>query len=256
MDFKYTNQTYMVVGCTKGIGYQVCTQLLQNDANVIGIARKGLELSQLDEQYPKFTPVKGDISLVETVENCKKAIPVGLHGIFLSPLSMYKKPFAQTTNNDWDQAYSRLVKWKMLLLNAVMPILSRNKTVQTRVVIGETGHVCNVSEGDALNNVLKQISTGLVKTLAKEYGPLNVTVNGVAYEYMGSESLTSHLKTVEKQTNIPFQDLQNSLIDQIPAKKIGQPTDIAKFILWLFSEQSQYLNGQVHYFDGGQSSGI
>jgi len=240
MNFKYTNQTFLIIGCTKGIGFELCLQLLNQNAHVIGVARKSLELKQLAVQYPRFIPVEGDITKSETIEACKRAIPVALNGLFLSPFNTYKKRFSETQNHDWDTAYNLLVKWKVNLLSTLLPILTRDSTRPSRVIIGETGHGYSIHEGDVLNNVMKQTNKGLVKSLAKEYGPYNITINSVAFEYLNTDAFASHIKTLERQTRISAKDLEDSILDAIPSRKIGQPRDLANYILWLLGEHSQY----------------
>ena len=82
----------------------------------------------------------------------------------------------------------------------------------------------------------------LTKSLAKEVGRRNITVNCIAPGLIETD-MTSHLSDTVKQ----------GYLDRIPLKKLGKPKDIGQMILFLCSDEASYITGQTFYIDGGMS---
>jgi 3-oxoacyl-[acyl-carrier protein] reductase len=80
----------------------------------------------------------------------------------------------------------------------------------------------------------------LTKALAKEVAPYNIRVNCVAPGFIATD-MTAQMK----------EDLKNKFTQLIPAGRFGSPEEIAKVVLFLLSDQSNYITGQVIKADGG-----
>ena len=85
---------------------------------------------------------------------------------------------------------------------------------------------------------------GLTKTLALEYARYGIRVNAVAPGFI----------TTAMTAQIPEQ-LRNQAIEHIPLKRVGTPTDVANLHLFLASDDSSYITGQVIFVDGGVTVG-
>ena len=81
---------------------------------------------------------------------------------------------------------------------------------------------------------------GLTKTLAKELGSKGVTANVVSPGYIETD-----------MTGALAADLKEGVIKTIPARRFGQPEEIADTVAFLASEQASYISGQVLVVDGG-----
>ena len=82
----------------------------------------------------------------------------------------------------------------------------------------------------------------LIKSLAKEVGRRNITVNCIAPGVIETDMI-AHLTDTVKKNNL----------NRIPLKKFGKPEDIGKMILFLSSDEASYITGQTFYIDGGIS---
>jgi 3-oxoacyl-[acyl-carrier protein] reductase len=102
-------------------------------------------------------------------------------------------------------------------------------------IVGITGNVgqCNYSASKA--GVI-----GITKTVAKEFAPRNIRVNAIAPGFIQT-SMTD---------KIP-ENIRNQMIDSIPLKELGSPTDIANAVEFLASDKARYITGQVITVDGG-----
>ena len=110
------------------------------------------------------------------------------------------------------------------------------------------GNVINISsvvglmgnKGQANYAASKAGIVGFTKTVAKEYGRKNIRCNAIAPGYIATE-MTAQLS--EAQTD--------ELKKQLPLARLGMPEDIAELALFLASEKSSYITGEVIKVDGG-----
>ena len=114
------------------------------------------------------------------------------------------------------------------------------------------GRIVNVSSLAGLNGMVgggsyaaaKHGVIGLTKTAAAEYGNLNIKTNAVCPGFIETPILE----------NVPQQILDYSTKLRVPMKRIGQPEEVAKAIVWLLSDESSYVNGHHLLIDGGFST--
>jgi len=131
----------------------------------------------------------------------------------------------------------------------VFPVMAEHgggSIVITSSVAGVWG-----SPGMSAYNTSKHAVIGLMRSTAKEGGPLNIRVNtvnpspveGRMIESLEKASLTDEPEVVRK-----------TLIDSIPMGRYGVPADVANLVLFLASEESKFLNGGVYMVDGGMTA--
>ena len=86
---------------------------------------------------------------------------------------------------------------------------------------------------------------GLTRTMALELAPHNILVNAIAPAWTRTDL-----------TQIFTDDFQKERISRIPLGRIGEPEDIAPLVLFLASDDSNFITGQIIYVDGGMSVGF
>ena len=82
--------------------------------------------------------------------------------------------------------------------------------------------------------------SGFTKSLAKEVGSRNITVNSVAPGFIETD-MTSFLD----------EDSRNSIIKDIPLNRLGSPEDVSELVAFLVGDEAQYITGQTISIDGG-----
>lgn len=106
------------------------------------------------------------------------------------------------------------------------------------------------NRGQANYSTAKAGLQGLTKTLAIELGPYGITANAVAPGFIE----TDMTRQTAERMGVPFDELVSMSINQIPARRSGQPEDIANAVAFFADERSSYVNGQILYISGGPVS--
>jgi len=142
------------------------------------------------------------------------------------------------SEEDWDMVLDTNLKGVFNCTRAVAKLMMRErrgKIVNMASVMGIMGNA-----GQANYSASKGGVIALTKTTAKELGSRGINVNAVAPGF---------IQTV--MTEEMPEEAKKSIADQIPLKRLGTPEDVAEVVLFLCSEASSYITGQVITVDGG-----
>lgn len=239
----------LVTGATRGIGQAIAVELAAQGATVIGTATsdagavtingylaaagakgKGLVLNvtdaaQLDAVLAQINTEFGDIQIL--VNNA---------GITRDQLLMRMK------DEDWDAIMDTNLKPVFRLSKAVLRGMMKarwGRIISIASVVGAMG-----SAGQANYAAAKAGIMGFTKSLAREVGSRNITVNCVAPGFIDTD-MTKGLAEEYKQ----------QLLTQIPLGKLGEPQHIADAVVFLASDKATYVTGQTLHVNGGMYMG-
>jgi 3-oxoacyl-[acyl-carrier protein] reductase len=157
-------------------------------------------------------------------------------GITRDGLLMRMKP------EDWDLVLQVNLTGTFFCTKAVVPSMSKQRygrIINISSIVGAIGNI-----GQANYAASKAAVIGLTKTVAREYASRMVTVNAVAPGFIDT-AMTQNLS----------QEVKDTLLNQIPSRRLGQPTDIAEAVCFLSSEAASYITGQVLHVNGGMYMG-
>jgi 3-oxoacyl-[acyl-carrier protein] reductase len=156
------------------------------------------------------------------------------------------KTFAETTPDDWKAGADVNLMSTVYLAREVLPGMQQRHW--GRFIAITSVAVKQPVEGLILSNSVRSAVSGLVKTLANEYGPYNVLVNNVCPGY----TATARLEALA--ANLPA--AKERWISQVPLRRIGQPEEFANLVVFLASERASYITGTSIAVDGGLVKGI
>jgi 3-oxoacyl-[acyl-carrier protein] reductase len=148
------------------------------------------------------------------------------------------KLLLRMTREDWDRVISVNLTGTFLVTKAVIKFMMKQRygrIVNIASVIGLTGNA-----GQANYAASKAGVIGFTKSCAKELAARNITVNAIAPGF---------IKT--KMTDVLPDEVKENYKKLIPMKHFGEPEDVAQLALFLVSDQSSYITGQVICLDGG-----
>jgi 3-oxoacyl-[acyl-carrier protein] reductase len=102
-----------------------------------------------------------------------------------------------------------------------------------------------------LSNSLRAAVTGMARTLASEVAPHGITVNNLLPGYTRTERLTELAESAARRDGTAPADFYSRLEGEIPAKRLGEPRELAALCAFLASERAGYITGQSIAVDGG-----
>ncbi|MCQ2982365.1 MAG: 3-oxoacyl-[acyl-carrier-protein] reductase [Treponemataceae bacterium] len=240
------NKKALITGSSRGIGKAIATAFLQQGASVWGICTKPSDSREELEAVAKengvtFTELYANAADTESwTSGIKQALEqsggfdvlVNNAGITRDGLSFRMK------KEDWDSVIS---------INLTSSFLA-SQIIASDMIRKRTGSIINMSSIVGLHGQAGQINyaaskaglIGLTKSLAKETGSRGVRVNAIAPGFIQTD-MTAVLPDAVK----------DSFMEGIPMKRAGLPEDIANAALFLASDLSTYISGQVLGVDGG-----
>lgn len=250
MNLELNDQLFIVGGATSGFGKAIATALLQEGAKVIVVAR-GEE--KLNEQYGSNHSaeiVTGDLTQHEVIEKLKAIVgDRQLHGMLVNAGGPPAKTVLETTLSDWDDAYQKLLRWKVELTQTFVPAMV--KAGYGRIVYIESSSVKQPIENLVLSTSLRLAVVGLVKTLSQEIAKSGVTLNILGPGSHNTPAIDRLYHKKSEQTGLSFDEVKQTAIQQIPVGALGEADDFASLAVWLLSKQSRFVTGQTIMVDGG-----
>jgi 3-oxoacyl-[acyl-carrier protein] reductase len=243
---KVENKTVLITGASKGIGRAIAEEFAKNGANVaftyLSSVEKGLALEKELAAYgTKIKGYKSDASLFAEAESLVNEIVLdfGTIDILINNAGITRDTLLmRMTEEQWDEVLRVNLKSVFNLTKAASKPMMKARTgsiINITSVVGLMGNA-----GQANYSASKAGIIGFTKSIAKELGSRNIRSNAIAPGFIETE-MTSELST----------DQLAAWTQNIPLKKAGQGKDIANCCLFLASEASAYITGQVLVVDGG-----
>lgn len=256
MDLEIKDQLFIVGGASSGFGNAIAQALIKEGAHIIAVARGQEKLDALKAVAPlQVTLVTGDISESSVIEEIVTAVgDKQLHGILVNAGGPPAKTVMETTLEDWDDAYKKILRWKVQLTQTFVPKMMPYH--YGRIVYIESSSVKQPLENLVLSNSLRVAVVGMVKTLSQEIASSGITLNIMGPGSHNTAAIDRIYRKKSEQTGIPFDQVKETAIKAIPVGALGEASDFASLALWLLSPLSRYITGQTITVDGGMVKGI
>lgn len=239
-------KTALVTGASRGIGRAIALRLAELGANLVLNYNKSLSsieevVKEIESKGGKAIAIQGDVSIFEEAEKIVKAavINFGSLDILVNNAGITKDGLLlRMKEDDFDRVISVNLKGAFNCIRHASPIMLKQKSgriVNISSVVGITGNAGQVNYAAAKAGII-----GMTKATAKELASRGITVNAVAPGFIQTD-MTEELSDKVKET----------LIGNIPLKKLGTAKDVANLVAFLVDEDSLYITGQVINVDGG-----
>ncbi len=255
MDLQISEKLFVVTGASSGFGKAISITLHREGANVISIARGQERLDGLKKEFPGIETVSLDMTRPDSIDALLKHIGKReLTGIVVNAGGPPARAFLETELADWDTAYHAVLRWKVALTHAVLPLFLKNN--YGRFLYIESFSVKQPVPNLVLSTSFRLAVTGFVKTLSTEVGSTGITANTLAPGYHMTPALDRVIRKVSEAGNISMEKAREQMLTNVPAGRIGNVSDFASLAVWLLSPGSSYVTGQTITVDGGAVSGI
>jgi 3-oxoacyl-[acyl-carrier protein] reductase len=253
MDLQLNNQFFIVCGAASGFGRAIAERLVNEGARVLAIARRMDSLTELKSSNPAAVEIlPGDLFntdfLDEVIQKLNGRIP---DGILVNAGGPPARSFLETQLQDWDEAYNQLLRWKVDLLQRLLPGFIQKG--YGRIVMVESVSVKQPVENLILSNSLRMAVVGMAKTIANEVGSKGITINVMAPGYHDTPAMERLFARRGLAKGIPVEEARTLFEKELMSGKMGDPADFAMLAAWLLSPLSRYVTGQTFSIDGGLS---
>ena len=217
----------VLVGGNSGIGKAVATQLQENGATIFSYSRTGEGTAAVDFSTD-FEELPG--------------LPEIIDGVVYCPGTINLKPFHRISIADFKQEMEVNFYGAIRLLQACLKGLKKSSSpsvVLYSTVAVQTGMGFHAGIASAKGAV-----EGLTRSLAAEWAPSKIRVNAIAPSLTETPLASALLSTPEKK---------EASDKRHPLGRVGRPEDIAEATVFLLSEKSSWMTGQILHLDGGMS---
>ena len=239
-------KTVLITGASRGIGASIARLFAENGYNVIinycnsKVDAQNLEKELLDKGL-SAKAIKADVKDYEQVVNMIEEIHqlFGDIDVLINNAGIaQQKLFTDITEQDFDNMVNVNLKGVFNCTKAVLRDMINNKygkIINISSMWGVVGASCEVHYSAVKAGVI-----GMTKALAKEVGPSGINVNCIAPGVINTQM----------NSNLDEYTL-NSLKEETPLGIIGEGEDIANLALFLASDKSKFITGQIITADGG-----
>ncbi len=239
-------KTAVVTGGSRGIGRAIALLLAEKGANVVvnytSNSEAALEVvKKIEEMGASAMAVKADVSKSDQVENLVNEVlnTFGSIDILINNAGITRDNLIiRMSEQEFDEVLTTNLKGAFICTKAVSKVMIKQKSGKIINVSSVVGIIGNAGQSNYA--AAKAGLIGFTKSMAKELAKRGINVNAVAPGFIETD-MTSKLSDKVKE----------EFANNIPLMRIGKPEDIAKAVLFLASEYSDYITGQVINIDGG-----
>ena len=241
-------KTVLVTGATRGIGRAIAIKFAQEGANVAFTYRQInnnaeeliKEIEAIGVKCKGYAADAADFAATDAVVK-EVLADFGRVDILVNNAGITKDGLImRMTEEQWDAVITTNLKSAFNFTRAVVPVMAKQRSgsiINMSSVVGENGNAgqCNYSAS-------KAGLIGLAKSIAKEMGPRGIRANAIAPGFIATD-MTGELS----------QEVRDAWTAQIPLRREGKPEEVADVALFLASDLSGYVTGQVFNCCGGMN---
>ncbi|MFO0899679.1 MAG: glucose 1-dehydrogenase [Pirellulales bacterium] len=248
--FRLDGARALVTGGSRGLGAEIATVLAEAGADLAIVGRQSAGLEQTRAavlaRARSCLSIEADLQAVEDTRaaGARALEHFGTIDILVNNAGVFhRQPLLETTVENWDETLAVNLRAPFLLAQLVAPGMRaqrRGKIINissVAAVVGCEGHAAYSSSKGGLDM--------LTRVLATELGPFNIQTNSVAPAIvltdMGKQAWSDPAKADPVKATIP-------------ARRFGEPREIADLVLYLAAPASDFVCGQVMLIDGGYSA--
>lgn len=227
-----------------GIGSALARAFHDAGANVVVADASSERVGSLSDVGPRLTTLVGDLTdpvecerVVAAAEDTHGRIDVFVHAIGMN----HRVPILETTDQTWDDILSVNLSSAFRLARRVGKGMCDRGSGRMIFISSVSGRMAHADHGPYAAS--KAGLDQLAKVMAREWAPRGVTVNTIAPGYLETDLTRKYLQKP---------GMLESMVQLVPAGRLGNVDDLTGPALFLASQHSGFVTGQVLYVDGGR----
>ena len=262
MDLGLSNRVAVVAASSRGLGKAVAEDLAAEGARLALCARnestlratadsirERFQVPVLDRALDVRDPAAVKSFVSATVETFGR-VEIGVANAGGPP----SKAFAETTIEDWRNAFDLNFMSTLCLIRALLPHMQKQKW--GRIVAITSITVKQPTEGLILSNAIRAGVAGLIKSLSNEYAKDNILINNVCPGFTATDRLREVAAAQATAQGVTSDEIVERSSRGIPLGRLGRPEEFAAVVAFLCSEKAGYVTGSSIAIDGGVVKGI
>ncbi|MDA9562984.1 3-oxoacyl-[acyl-carrier-protein] reductase [Candidatus Pelagibacter bacterium] len=235
------NKNIIVTGASGGIGNSIVEKLNDCGANVLASGTRLEKLEELKSKFNKIKILKFDISqsdkIEEFIDNAANELG-GLDCIVNNAGITQDNLAIRMSIEEWRKVIDINLTSTFLMSKFAIKKMLKNKKGKIINITSVVGHTGNL--GQANYTASKAGLVAMSKSLAIEYAKKNINVNCISPGFIKT-AMTDKIDEKFKEV----------IVSKIPSARLGEPEDIANAVLFLASDNSNYINGETLHVNGG-----
>ena len=236
------NKKIIITGATGGIGNSIVKRLSDAGAKILATGTRLEKLEELKSKFKNTDILKFDISkgeeIEEFIENATKQLGGGLDCLINNAGITQDNLAIRMNIDEWKKVIDINLTSTFLLSKFAVKKMLKNKYGKIINITSVVGHTGNL--GQANYTASKAGIVAMSKSLAIEYAKKNININCISPGFIKTE-MTDKIEEKFKE----------AIISKIPSSRLGEPEDVANAVLFLASDQSNYINGETIHVNGG-----
>ena len=236
------HKNIIVTGASGGLGNSIVKKLYENGANILATGTKKEKLDDLKSQFNNIKILSFDISqndeIDKFIENATKELGGNLYCIVNNAGITRDNLAIRMSSDEWKKVIDVNLTSTFLLSKSAIKKMLKNKQGKIINITSVVGHTGNL--GQANYTAAKAGIVAMSKTLAIEYAKKNININCISPGFIKT-NMTEKIDAKYKEI----------ILSKIPSARLGEPEDIANAVLFLASNQSDYINGETLHVNGG-----
>ena len=236
------DKNIIVTGASGGIGNSIVKKLSEVGANILASGTNIGKLDKLKKQFEKIKILKFDISqsikIEEFIENATQELGGSLDCIINNAGITQDNLAIRMSLDEWQKVIDINLTSTFLISKFAIKKMLKNKSGKIINITSVVGHTGNL--GQANYTASKAGIIAMSKSLAIEYAKKNININCISPGF---------IKTA--MTDKIDEKFKEIIISKIPSARLGEADDIANAVLFLSSNQSNYINGETLHVNGG-----
>ena len=247
--FKLDNQVAVVTGGSRGLGKAMAVGLAEAGANVVISALhidKAIKTAQeIKKLGVKSIAIKVDVTDENDVNKLVGNVldEFGKIDILLNNAGIcLDSPAEKMTKKQWDDVIDVNLNGVFLCAKAFGKEMIKRKKGSIINICSMSGYIVNYPQRQIAYNASKAAVKHLTKSLAAEWAKYNIRVNGIAPGYMRTEMT---------KKSIDAKYMQKYFVEPTPMKRLGEPEELQGAAIYLASEASSFMTGNILIVDGG-----
>ena len=236
------DKNIIVTGASGGIGNSIVRKLYEKGANILASGTKLEKLEKLKSENKNIRILKFDISEIEKIdqfiENASSELGGNLDCLINNAGITQDNLAIRMTLEEWKKVIDINLTSTFIMSKSAIKKMLKNKSGKIINITSVVGHTGNL--GQANYTASKAGIIAMSKSLAIEYAKKNININCISPGF---------IKTA--MTDKIDEKFKEIIISKIPSARLGEPEDIANAVLFLASDQSNYINGETLHVNGG-----